>query len=528
MSLMARWMAWRRWPARLSLFLLGALAVLGHAPFHIWPLSLVSFSLFFAYLTQNRAANISGFWMSLWFALGYFLAGTYWIGEAFIARGPEFIPVMPPMVFALALLLAFFWGLAGKFYQKWAGPGIWGALSLASLFMLAELVRGHIFGGLPWNLPGYIFKSGSAFSQIASLIGIYGLSTLVLLAAALLGFFLSHPKRLGVLAAPFLGLILLFGYGSWRLGSAEITYQDNVKLRLIQTPFAQRDQTELETSLPIARSFIRLSFSPGLEEVTHLIWPEGAIPGVTLDNQGLMIAMGDMMSTSVETPPIWLLNSLRHEEKPNVSGEIIDHYYNTSAALSFDAIGNVTLEAFNDKYRLVPFGEIIPGGRFVENLGAKTISTALASITPAPQKELADFPGLPVVSPQICYEVVFPGLTPTGEPNGPAEWIFNQSNDAWFGGSIGPHQHANIAAYRAIETGLPIVRSASNGVSGIVDPYGRYVQKLPPNAEGVLDVFLPKPIARPMAFSGLALWTGLMNIALVLIGIGRSRREPQN
>ncbi len=526
MSLIDRWLAWRRWPARLSLFILGALAVLGHAPFHIWPVSLICFVLFFAYLIKNRTAEISGFWMSLWFAFGYFMAGTYWIGEAFIARGPEFIPAMPPMVLALALLLAFFWGLAGRFYQKWAGAGPWGAIALAGFFMLAELVRGHIFGGLPWNLPGYIFQSGSALSQIASVIGIYGLSTLVLLIAAGAGHAVAHSNFKAVIIIPAVALAFQFGYGFFRLGNAEIAYHDDVKLRLIQTPFDQRDQTELETSLPIARSFIRLSLSPGLEDVTHLVWPEGAVPGVTLENQGLMIAMGDMLTTTVETPPIWLLNSLRHEERPNNAGETVDHYYNTSAALSFDDLGNVTVEAYNDKYRLVPFGEIIPGGRFVENLGAKTLSTALASITPAPQKELARFPGLPVVSPQICYEVVFPGLTPDTGPNGPAEWIFNQSNDAWFGGSIGPHQHANITAYRAIETGLPIVRSASNGVSGVIDPYGRYIQKLPPNAEGVLDAALPKPISRPPAFSGLALWVALINIALVLIGIGQSRREP--
>jgi len=107
-----------------------------------------------------------------------------------------------------------------------------------------------------------------------------------------------------------------------------------------------------------------------------------------------------------------------------------------------------------------------------EDVQLPLISTNLASISPAAEKTHADFPGLPRLSPQICYEIIFPGFTPvqSGEP---PQLILNQSNDAWFGKRVGPAQHANIARYRAIESGLPIVRAASNGVSGVIDPYGR-------------------------------------------------------
>ncbi len=529
MSFVSGFLSWRKWPARIALFLLGALAVLGQAPFHIWPVSLICFAVFFAAIIHLKNTDNSAFWMSLWFALGYFLAGTHWVGEAFIARGPEFIPAMPPMVLGLALLLAVFWAIAGWAYQGWAANGARGEFALIGFFTLAELARGHVFGGLPWNLPGYIFPAGSPISQIASLIGAYGLTFLTIAAAIMIAQRFLDLKNIRALVTFLLGFIAVFGFGIWRLDNAEITHHENVKLRLIQFPFDQADQMEPDTSIQIARQFIRLSLAPGLDDITHLVWPEGAVPGLTLENEGLMIAMGDMLSTSTQTPPIWLLNSLRHEEELSDDGELIDHYYNTSAALSVDPLGQIKIEAYNDKYRLVPFGEIIPGGRFVENLGAKTLSTALASITPAPQKELARFPGLPMVSPQICYEVVFPGLTPAGTDSEQAEWIFNQSNDAWFGGSIGPYQHANITAYRAIETGLPIIRSASNGVSGVIDPYGRYAAKLDPDEEGVLDVALPNAISRPWAFSGLALWVALINIALVLQGLNRfvNRNEPQ-
>jgi len=108
-----------------------------------------------------------------------------------------------------------------------------------------------------------------------------------------------------------------------------------------------------------------------------------------------------------------------------------------------------------------------------EDVQFPLISTNLASISPAKTKRLADFPGLPRLSPQLCYEIAFPGLTPKSADGIPPEFILNQSNDAWFGRSAGPAQHANIARYRAIETGLPIIRAASNGISGQIDPYGR-------------------------------------------------------
>ena len=513
---------WRGWKARIFLFILGGLAVLGQAPFHIWPLSLLCLAIFFAWLRTNKHENISGFWMSLWFAFGYFMCGTYWIGSAFIERGPEFIPVMPPMVAGLALLLALFWGLAGLAYQKWIGNGWRGWLGLIGLFALAELTRGHLFGGFPWNLWGYIFPAGSSLSQSISIFGSYGLSTLVFSLAALMAVFLTDRKNIKPLIGAGIILAGLFGFGQGRLSGAENSFHPDVQMRLIQTPFEQRDRFDANTSIEISRQFIRLSLEPGIEQITHLVWPEGAVPGIGLENEGLMIAMGGLLADyGGDTPPIWLFNTLRREKRAPDSSRDYDYYYNSSTAIKIEPDGTAVVAAYNDKYRLVPFGEIIPGGGWLEKLGAQTISTSLASITPAPSKQLAEFPGLPTLSPQICYEVIFPGLTPRGGSNGEAEWILNQSNDAWFGKAMGPYQHANITAYRAIETGLPIVRSASNGVSGIIDPYGRYIKRLDPKEEGVLDFELPKSIDRPFAFSGLILWITLINILLVITALTR-------
>jgi len=156
--------------------------------------------------------------------------------------------------------------------------------------------------------------------------------------------------------------------------------------------------------------------------------------------------MGTELTARTKTPPVWLLNSLRNEMRPHPNGtDVIDDYYNTSAAIEFNAEGIPAVAAFSDKKRLVPFGEFIPGGKWME------------------------MKNVPVIS----YEIIFSGFTPRKKGETHPKWILNQSNDAWYGNSSGPLQHSNMATYRAIEEGLPVIRAASNGISGIINPYCR-------------------------------------------------------
>jgi len=145
----------------------------------------------------------------------------------------------------------------------------------------------------------------------------------------------------------------------------------------------------------------------------------------------------------------------------------------------------------------------------------------MASISPAPEKLNADFPGLPRLSPQICYEIIFPGMTPRPKNEPPAQWILNQSNDGWYGKSSGPQQHANQAAYRAIEEGLPIVRSAGNGISGVIDPYGRWFTRAEPYDRVALDTKLPKPIQKPLFSINLIWLLFLINLSSCLLYMAR-------
>lgn len=483
------------WGARAVGLLLGAVAVLGQAPFHLWPIFIVSLALLFARLqaaAKTERPGRRGFSAALWWGIGYFAAGTFWVGSAFIERGPEFIPIMPFMVGGLAVILSLFWGLAGAFLARNRLSGLWAVIGFTAAFTLAELARGHVFGGFPWNLPAYIFEAGSRPSQTARWVGAYGLSSLVILMSAALGWGSYFKKGLAPAVLTFLPLIALYGIGHVRLSGAALDYHPDINMRIVAIPFQQSEMMQPETSVAVTNKFIHASVATGIADVTHLVWPEGAVRGFyrpAMDDPNLLGAMGRLLSAQDPTPPIWLMNSLQTEIDQGRQ-----RYYNVSVAITFDADGVPAVAATNRKRKLVAFGEHIPMMDWFEDVQFPLISTNLASISPAKEKRLADFPGLPRLSPQLCYEVAFPGLTPKSKDGIDPEFILNQSNDAWFGRSAGPAQHANIARYRAIETGLPIIRAASNGVSAQIDPYGRLHGKVISRDMTHVDTKLIKPL----------------------------------
>jgi apolipoprotein N-acyltransferase len=515
------------WMGRGISLLLGAAAILGQAPFHLWPLFLFSVAILFARLTSLTSAERPGrrgFSTALWWGLGYFAAGTFWVGSAFIERGPEFIPIMPFMVAGLALILAIFWGMAGAFMARLQVTGLWQILAFAAVFTLAELTRGHIFGGFPWNLPAYIFEAGSRPSQSARWIGAYGLSSLVFLMSAALGYAAVNAKKVLPLGVALLPLFALYGIGHLRLSGASLNYHEDIKMRIVSVPFRQSEMMRPDSSMNVTNQFIEASVSTGLKDVTHLVWPEGAVKGfykysengpvyqAAMDNPDLLYAMGSLLSNNDMTPPVWLMNSLQTE-----SNQGRRRVYNASVAVEFDSKGIPAIAGVNRKRKLVAFGEHVPFMDWFEDVQFPLISTNLASVSPAKEKRLVEFPGLPRLSPQLCYEVAFPGLTPTSDDGIPPQFILNQSNDAWFGRSSGPAQHANIARYRAIETGLPIIRAASNGVSGQIDPYGRVHGKVVVSESSHIDQKLIKPLKFNNKMKIMEFWLLLISLSICVI-----------
>ncbi|RZV45084.1 MAG: apolipoprotein N-acyltransferase [Acidimicrobiales bacterium] len=436
----------------------------------------------------------AGFWRGLFFGFGYFLFGFYWISAAFVARGSDYVMIMPFAVLLFCFGLSLFWAAASALYVKLVGGSRRPirALIFAGLFFLTEYARGHILSGLPWNLPGYVFEAGKPVSQFASVVGVYGLSALILFLSAALAVLMSPNRREVWPAVASVSVLAgLYGYGHNRLENSETAYVEDVTLRIVHARIPQRDKFDSDKYTQNANHYLQLTVSPGFDEVTHVIWPEGAVPGLMLEDASLMAALDDVFNSGTGNPPVFITETVREERIP---GKLNPRYYNSAAAITFDPVAPPQQTSFYDKRNLVPFGEHIPGGEFVETLGLQALSTAMVSISPGRTRNVPTIPGLPPVSIQICYEIIFPGFTPKIlEPSGQEpQWILNLSNDAWYGNSTGPQQHINQAGYRAIEEGLPVVRSTSGGISGVINAYGRIDAKLGVFDNGVLDARLPR------------------------------------
>jgi len=461
----------------------------------------------------------SGFWRGLLFGLGYFIFGFYWIGSAFIARGPEFAPFMVPAVFLFCLGLALFWGFAGLLYVrliKNAHSPLRAAI-FASVFFLIEYIRGHIFGGLPWNLPGYIFKAGAPVSQFASVVGVYGLSALAVFLAGAFALAIQAENRvLKPLIAGLIAVAGIYAFGFMRLSDTTEEYVDNAKLRIVHANIPQKDKFDPTKYVENVSQYLQLTGSAGFEDVTHVIWPEGAVPGLMLEDKELMRVLNDMFLSVADKPPYLIVQTLRAEARP---GKDKPAYYNAAVVISFQKGQEPQTSSFYDKQKLVPFGEFIPGGELVEKIGLKSLSSALESMSPGTTGHTPTIPGLPPVSLQICYEIIFPGFTPNKiKPSDLApEWILNLSNDAWYGDSTGPQQHINQAAFRAIEEGIPVIRSTSGGISGVINSKGQLIESRNISDNMVLDARLPRDTQQNAYDRRLNLITALI-ILILLIG----------
>jgi apolipoprotein N-acyltransferase len=254
---------------------------------------------------------------------------------------------------------------------------------------------------------------------------------------------------------------------------------------------------------------LELTKTPGFADRTHLVWPESAVP-FALDNDARL-----RLAIAAVTPRggLTITGALR------VANDAARGVRVWNSVHAIDGAG--ALVASYDKFHLVPFGEYVPLRRYLTPLGVEKITAGAIDFTAGPGPATLDLPGLPSASPLICYEVIFPGevVAPGKRPG----WLVNLTNDAWFGITAGPHQHFASARFRAVEEGLPVVRAANNGISGVIDAYGRVTAHLALGRRGVVDAALPAALApTPYARYGDM---SLAALALIALGLAWALRR---
>ncbi len=467
----------------------GALATLSAPPAYAVPVLLVAFPGLLWILDGVRSRR-GAFAVGWAFGFGFFVPGLYWIAFALTVDLAAFFWLIPFAVAGLPAVLAIFTGLATLALHMLPLAGLPRVLGFAVLWGLAEWLRGHLFTGFPWQLVGYGWVAWAPVLQSVSVIGIYGLSLLTVAATALPAALVDRAglgwSRSGIVAG--LVAILLFG-GMAAAGAVRLTEPAgevaDVRLRLVQPNIAQVDKWNPELASQHFALHLELSRRLGPQPVTHIIWPEMAVPYAV----GHIPAVRDEIAKAAPPGGLIITGTPRIVETPQ------RQIWNSLAAI--DDAGAVV--GTFDKFHLVPFGEYVPLRGI---LPIEKITPGRLDFTPGPGPRTLSLPGLPPVSPLICYEVIFPGRVTTPEAYyGRPKWLLNLTNDAWYGETAGPYQHFAMTRTRAVEEGMPLVRVATTGISGVVDPYGRVVASLPLGVQGVVDSPLPNALAEPTPFA---------------------------
>lgn len=499
---------------------LGAVSVLAFAPVHAWPILFLSFGALVWLLDgchadehlgeRLKCAGVTGFW----FGFGYFLAGLYWVAEAFLVEPWRHGWLLPFVMTVLPGGMALFFAAACAFAMLLWKPGAGRVFALAIAFGLAEFARGHVLTGLPWNLLGYAVLSPLPLMQLASLFGVYVLSLLAVILFAAPAAILAPTEtdlagRKGSAAVALLVVLLLgLGYvwGGQRLSAAP---QDStaVRLRIVQANVDQANKWRPENAAEIFTDYLDLTQSAGLDRIDIVIWPETAVPFFLDESQDALLAIGAALPEGTTL----LAGSARVVEERDTQGTLqTERVYNS--LLAIDDQGRV-VDGY-DKLHLVPFGEFLPFQDFLESLGFMQLTGVRGGFSPGDSARLLSIEGVPPARALICYEIIFPDeIVRTGARPG---WIINLTNDAWFGSSAGPYQHFQQARVRAVEQGLPVARAANTGISAVIDPYGRILAEIGLGEKGIIDAELPKVVpATAYARFGPMLKISALLLALV-------------
>ena len=407
---------------------------------------------------------LRGFLLGLTSGFVYFAGTLYWTGTVIRTFGG--IPTIAAI--AGVVLLAVYQGafpaigalIASRLITR---AGIAGIFFVPAAWVATEFFRGVAFGGFPWVPLGNSQATVLPVAQLASVLGVYGVSALVAFvnAAIACAVLTAGRARAAALTSAAVVLVATGMWGTLRIADGSLARAGTpIRVGLIQGNIAQEDKWKADEARRIFTTYIAMTRDAVRRGAEYVIWPESATPFMFEEDPGGQAAVR-ALARELHVPILFGSDQEEHGATPRL--------YNAAFLVAPDG----TTAAVYRKIHLVPWGEFIPLKRWLYFVSP--IVDTFTDFSPGTSMVLLPI-GSHLTSTAICYEVVYPSLVRQSVLAG-SELLTTITNDAWYGQSSAPYQHFALASMRAIEEGRYLARAANTGISGVVDPYGRVVEQ---------------------------------------------------
>lgn len=483
----------------LSLLIAGALFPLSLAPFSYWPIAILSMAILFSKLPQQTPKD--AFKRTAVYGIGMFGSGVSWVFVSMYVFGDISALLALIGTFLFCLFNAVFFALPFLLCAFISRRNSLWLIALPAIWVLSEWLRSWIFTGFPWLYAGYS-HTDNWLSGWAPIGGVLLLSYFTALAATALAQIRCH-KSLGISATAFSLVAALFLSG---LALQKINWtkpaDKTISVALIQPNVDQRDKWALGMRSQILQNLVSQTQPHWGTDI--IIWPEGAIP-VLYTQVADYLNIIHQRALTHKTTLITGLPSNSNPEGP---------YYNSMLALGE---GN----GIYNKTRLVPFGEYVPFEAVIRGLN-NFFDLPMSSFSLGSKNQQPLTAAGVNISTAICYEIAYPDLVARNTRN--TNILLTVSNDAWFGDSIAPSQHMQMARMRAIENAKPVIRGTNNGITALIDHQGQVTRQLDQFTAGVLTGEV-RPYDGETPFSKFASWPVVIYCLLTIITAYRLRKK---
>jgi apolipoprotein N-acyltransferase len=453
---------------RLSAFIIGALLTLIFSPFEILPILFLGIPILLHLLRQQQRRG--AFALGFAFGYGHYLFSLYWIAGALLTDIATYWYLVPLAVFGIPIVGALYTSAAMLIAWHFRHHRLLYPLAFAISWALIEYLRSFYFIPFPFNLIGYSSIAIPQLAILAKSIGILGLSTILLIIAGLLHNI--KDRRMLLISLVLFICSIIAGQRSMQA----LTDTTLPPIRLVQPNVLDYEYNPHELYRVRYQALHELSLQGRRPETKIIIWPENSFPLLLIPEkmrksiaQEIIPAGGFLISGTVR-------RELDKQGTPQ--------FYNSLIAM--DAAGEIIYTY--DKHLLAPFGEYIPYHQHLPTFIKPFLeATSVGEFNAGNGKQSLSLFGMTYL-PSICFEGAFPQFFQFTFPNMQGNILINVTNDMWFGQTIGPHQHLMAARFRAIESGLPMLRVANTGITAVITPTGKVIDRIDINEIGFIDV----------------------------------------